>query len=436
MTLISALCAGLFARWLSYWWFSGHSGWPLFGQAAAVGAFSTAAAVALAIAGGMPGSIAAAGVMAGARKGVAGASAVALTGAVAGAGAVAGTGAVTGALALAGGVAGASVVGAAVFAGAAIAAKVAARGEVAVVGLGAVVAAVLALLIAPALAAGMILRGLFFRVTATLRHVLVGVQRLPENWRENNFVVDSCLPAEFIPGIRDVQPEFALDGLTSRMNTNRPLSMRMFTPFVGFFLFLPAFLYRLNIKATAWFWWPLAYLLRPAPVADAESQQKQALCWPWTNPFQKALILVTALLALLSFTLHFADLVSWGDLPSHRTLPLPLKVALATGWERLAPWYWAQWLIALAGAGMLALAGHARSQDRNGNWRDYWQRSPWHLPLMIGLQRVRVLATGALLLMVFGALVLQYLQDPSSKGHDRVPEGSIAAFEHFYRTQK
>jgi hypothetical protein len=274
------------------------------------------------------------------------------------------------------------------------------------------------------------IRSVFFRVLATLGHLPAGIRHLPANWRENNFLIDSGLPAELMPGIRDENSEFTLDGFVERLVGEKDRAAWVFYPLVGVFLFLPAFLYRLNIKATAWFWWPLAYLLRPAPAAGAEGGQKQALCWPWTNPFQKGLIVATVLVSLAALTLHFQDPVSWEVLRPLPALPLPLKVALALDWARLAPWHWAQWAIALAGAGMLALAGHARSQEVNGNWPDYWRRSAWHLGLMTGLRRVRSLATIALLLMALGALLLL---DPAWQAWLRVPPAWITALEQFYQ---
>jgi hypothetical protein len=55
------------------------------------------------------------------------------------------------------------------------------------------------------------MRALYFRTTATLRFLPAGVRRLPENWRENNFLTDSFLPAELMPGIRDSNKAFCLD---------------------------------------------------------------------------------------------------------------------------------------------------------------------------------------------------------------------------------
>ena len=420
VALFSGLVTYFFAHWLSQRWLPGLAGWPLFGWAAAIEALSLPFAVAVAFAVAFVGTDAFAGTFAGA-------DAVAVAVAVAGAVAFAGAGAVAVAFAGAGAVA-VAVAGAGAGAGAvAVAVAFAFAFAVAVAGAGA--GAFLAVLVGPGLGAGAAMRALFFRVAATLRSLPAGVRRLPENWRENNFLTDSFLPAELMPGIRDSDPSFALDSFTKKMLNDQDRSALVFYPLVGVFFFLPAFLYRLNIKATAWFWWPLAYLLKPTPMADAEGQQKQALCWPWTNPFQKLWIVTSGLLVVVSLTLHNLDLNSWAALNGVAALPLALKVLLAIDWTHLAPWHWAQWLIASAGVGMLVLAGNARSHDVNGNWREYRQRWPQNIRLMTGLQRLRTLATLALLLMALGALLLQ---ERAWQTYLSVPASWLTALEQFY----
>ena len=295
-----------------------------------------------------------------------------------------------------------------------------------------VIAGVIAGLIG-GMGAGFTFRALFFRGIATLSFLIRGVRRLPDNWRENNFLADSFLPAELIPGIRDFKPEYSLDGFMKEMISEKNVFSWVYYPLLAIFWFIPAFLYRLNIKATAWFWWPLAYLLKPAPVADAEGQQKQALCWPWTNPFQKLWIIVSVLLVVVSVAFHNLNLASWSELKGVPALPLALKVSLAINWTQVAPWHWAQWIIAGTGLGMLVLAGNARSHDVNGNWREYRRRWPQNIRLMTGLQRTRTLATIALLLMALGALLLQ---DRSWQANLPVPESMIRGLEHFYRIQR
>ncbi len=279
------------------------------------------------------------------------------------------------------------------------------------------------------LVSGIALRSFFFRVLATLRYLSAGFRQLPKNWRENNFLTDSCLPPELMPGIRDSLPILALDGLTKSMHHSKGMFKLGAYPLMATCFFLPAFLYRLNIKATAWFWWPLAYLLKPPPVAEVEGQQKQALCFPWTDPFQKCVTGLSVLLVLVSLVDRYVD---WNAMADMESLPalLPLKVFLAIRWEQIAPWHWAQWIMAGAGLGMFALAGHARSHDLAGNWAAYYPKCSWHLDLMTALRRLRYLAFVALLLMVFGALLLH---DGIWLAYFSVPETWITALKRFYR---
>ena len=194
---------------------------------------------------------------------------------------------------------------------------------------------------------------------------------------------------------------------------------------------LPAFLYRLNIKATAWFWWPLAYMLKPAPAASAEGAQRQALCWPWSNPAQRLLIGLSIGLALLSLVLHWLVATSRIQSGLVTSVPMAVRVSLGWGWARLAPWHLALWIIAAAGAGML-LAGNACSHHANGDWSQYRQRWPQNIRWMTALSRVRRVATVALLVMSFGALLLQD-QDRTWQKYVPVPAGWVTTLEGSYQ---
>lgn len=283
----------------------------------------------------------------------------------------------------------------------------------------------------PGLGAGVALRALIFRILATLLHLLAGVHRIPANWIEANLRTDSSLPAELMPGIRDHEPDFTLDGILTYVSNNRGLGSRVLVPILGIFVLLPPVLYRLNIKATAWFWWPLAYLLKPAPAASVEGEQRQALCWPWSNPAQRWLIVLSIGLALTSVLLHW--LMAGSRIVSDflTALPLAVRVSLGAGWNQLAAWHVALWIIAAAGVGMLLLAGNACSHHANGNWKQYRRRWPQNIRWMTALSRVRRLATVALLVMSFGALLLQ---DDTWRNYIPIPAGWVTALEGFYRT--
>lgn len=276
---------------------------------------------------------------------------------------------------------------------------------------------------------GIALRSLCTRLGATIAHLLAGFRSLPANWKENNFLTDSFVPAELLPGIREHNDRLTFDGWVRAFSGEKDKVLRLsVVPFTAAF-FLPSFLYRLNIKATAWFWWPLAYLLQPAPAVSAEAQEKQALCWPWTNPFSRWWIFTSVLLVGFGFVVHWVDPAAWPAWAPVRSLPLPLRVLLGLEWAGLRPWHWAQWGIAACGLGMLALAGNARSHEAHGNWRAFRQHCSGHVRLMTGLRRLRNLSTWALLVMALGALLLQ---DRKWQEWVPVPQGWITTLEGFY----
>lgn len=388
-----------FACELSQRWRTDLQGWPLFGWAAAIGALSIMFAIGFAIAfvnavaKDLSGEVDLAGVFAGP---TAGAIAAEVAGWTVGAMAGVVVGMIAGALALVG--------------------VTAILGSVGVFG--------------PFFGAGFAFRALVFRILATLYKLPSGARCLPANWKETSFLTDWCLPAELMPGIREHNSSYSLDGLLKEFSDDRDLEGYVFYPAIGLFFFLPAFLYRLNIKATAWFWWPLAYLLKPAPAASAEGEQRQALCWPWSNPAQRSWIVLSIGLALLSLLLHWLVASSRIESDLVTTMPLSVRVLMGLGWARLAAWHVALWIIAGAGAGMLLLAGNACSHHLNGNWKQYRQRWPQNIRLMTALFRVRLLATVAQL-MAFGALLVQD-QDRTWQGYVPVPDSWVTALADFY----
>lgn len=408
MTLGSAVPTYFLAQWLSQRWLPGLTGWSLFGGSAAIAAVSVVVPVAFVGAG-------------------AGANAFGLGGMFSGVAVVAGAGgSVSGFTgALAGALAG---VGASALAAAVAIAGAGSDSSAAVLGCA---ACLLNLVFGPGIVAGLALRGLGFRVAATLRFLSPGVRRLPQNWHENNFLTDAFVPAELLPGIREKIPTMALDGLRREFTGERRKSRLVLYSITGLLYFLPAFLYRLNIKATAWFWWPLAYLLRLAPVLPAAGQQREALCAPWTDPFERVKLGGSVLFTGASLVLPHLDLSTLWGLRHLQALPLAAKVTLAVDWAHYAPWHWAQLVIAVSGLGMFWLAGRAVSNARNDNWDHYYRESgPKAVRRMTWFRRLRVLAVVALVVMGLGALLVEFQSQWTP--HVPVPSEWLAALAEFY----
>lgn len=277
---------------------------------------------------------------------------------------------------------------------------------------------------------GIAMRALLFRFLATLSHLRQGAIRLPENWRENNFLTDSFLPAEVMPGIRDSISALALDGFFKLWREQREILKRTLYPIVATFLFLPAFLYRLNIKATAWFWWPLALLLKPAPAVDEESAQKEALCAPWTDPGRMIWTLVSVLLGLLPLMLQFTDfkaLHALGQADRAGAVPLGWEIMLVIHWAKLAPWNWLQLVMAGTGIGIFMLAGRALSHKRNGNWAVFSRSWALNNGLMTFLKRVHSMASIAVMVLALGAVTLQ-----ADEAQSVLPGPVVEALRAFY----
>ena len=276
-------------------------------------------------------------------------------------------------------------------------------------------------------AAGLALRAFLFRIAATLRFAPLGVTHIPSNWRENNLLTDILIPAELLPGIRAKRKRFALDGAFAHFQ-KREIGNRVYWVVLVPFLFLPAFLYRLNIKATAWFWWPLAFLLRPVKQPTVAEDQKEALCWPWTNPFQKLLFVGISLLSMAVLFVRHVDPVRWSRLSKVEGVWTPVKALLALDWSHFPPWHWAIFVSAVCGIGMLALAGGAVSCSVNKKWPPPGLGRK--VKVMAGFRRVRSLATVALLLFSLGAL---FIAHTPWHAHVPLPVSWYGAMKKFYR---
>ncbi len=102
------------------------------------------------------------------------------------------------------------------------------------------------------------------RIVATLARVRLGVARLPWNWRALVWAQDLRHPPELIPGVAR-RPElggFLIGKLLWKWKGESGVGFFMGAAASALTLilwFLPALLFRLSLKSTCWFWWPLAF---------------------------------------------------------------------------------------------------------------------------------------------------------------------------------
>ena len=290
-------------------------------------------------------------------------------------------------------------------------------------------------------ALGLVLRAALCQAAATLRHLPAALRRLPDNWLENTFKVDACLPTALLRSSKgEILTPLGLLRGTAHAQARHRVVRWLFAPGFAALCFLAARLYRLQLKATTWFWWPLAFLLRPqpAPRTRRKDAQRQALCWPWSDPWQRWLILITAFVpALLVCAIlidEHAGLGLWQRFNNTDThaLPAPLQLVLGMQWRRVPPWHWALLLMQLSGFGMLWISGGACSRHALGTWGDYARTRQLrvHLRRMRTLFRVRSLATIVLLLLGLGMCLISF-----PELHHHLPPALMQRLERFYRAQ-
>ncbi len=278
---------------------------------------------------------------------------------------------------------------------------------------------------------GLSLRSLVFRVAATLRHLPQGMRRMAENWQETNFWVDSRVPAELMPGMREEHEHFTFDGFVRKMRQEKtPLWRWVVWPLLATFFFLPAFLYRLNIKATCWFWWPLAFLLKPIErTGDAEAQHHE-LTQVYRNPVKLASLLIGGLILIWIFY-HYYNSSANLPLKDPHAVWLPIKVFIGLDWRYFAPWHWALFVLEITGLVMLWLGSEALSYHR-----DYWQKNPpknvrWKLPTMKWLQRFQLISFLVFIGFGLGMCLISY---PEARPY--MPDVLLHRLDTFYHAQE
>jgi len=154
---------------------------------------------------------------------------------------------------------------------------------------------------------GAFLFSIVVRICATLRCFIPGLRALPDNFRRLVFCTSPLQEPEMVPGLTRTT-EFTLRGLWQRFAEARRLDAKdkiiAYLVFAPTFLvwFFPAWFYRLTLKSTFWFWWPLAFLgseLVRAKHPELFRQQILETLWA------KASIVLAVLTILIFFIVNF-----------------------------------------------------------------------------------------------------------------------------------
>jgi hypothetical protein len=207
------------------------------------------------------------------------------------------------------------------------------------------------------------------RIYATFLHLKDGIQALPRNFRRLVICTSPAQISEILPGIETTDSEFRFSAISkeikeeiSNHHITGGVALVAFFVFAVLFVFLlfsllylPAWLYRITIKSTAWFWWPLAFLGDDLKKA----QNRELLRWKVLGSLWAKVSIVLASLSLLAFVVaHFHSLAL-----GNSELLVPVERLLLIDWKSL--WSWQ--VCALLGS-VLSLAIVFLLNDVNGEY--------------------------------------------------------------------
>jgi hypothetical protein len=200
-----------------------------------------------------------------------------------------------------------------------------------------------------AIAAVLFVASVATRTFATLRHLPAGVLAMPRNFRRLIVSTSPMQTPELVPGLATTNSSFRLDEWIETEIRGGDSLDRLVGNIV-LLAYIPAWAYRVSIKSTAWFWWPLAYIGRePHEARDPEHMRKLVQ----GSPFRRLgrWIAIGSLFAFLAVSVWDYLRTKGLDLPALPTQTLVIGFVLT----RLAdvPWQ----LAGLLSAAMALLAG-------------------------------------------------------------------------------
>jgi hypothetical protein len=255
-----------------------------------------------------------------------------------------------------------------------------------------------------------LLASLFIRFVATARFVGRGVNHLPDNFRRLALCTSPKQEPEIVPGLGSSKPEFSFKSLTGRYKSHlRGDWMDLFAgrKAFGFFLimwFLPAWLYRITLKSTAWFWWPIAFMgadLRRAKDPDEFYRTTISSLWAKTS-FTLAGATIIAFL--------WVNLVRSGALLESNPLLTVLGYFIIVDFS-LPPWQILTVLVAGLSVLVVFMVDDAGGQYRNGKDNQnaaLISRAEWKFSLIERLARFRLVSAITLWLLVGGQAFLYF----------------------------
>ena len=259
---------------------------------------------------------------------------------------------------------------------------------------------------APGVFFGGWLRSVGIRFAATVCHLWAGLITLPTNWWRTLFVVDFRYPPEIIPGYRGADLLQTSYMIKEIKNVNNHIEWFVFL--TGFIvMFGPAYVYRVTIKSTCWFYLPLIYIMRERRFASNPSLLADLL---WISPFEWWRRLL-AVLVLATF------LISRGVPPgTTAALPAeivtPLEYVLLLDFHHIKPWQWFNLSSALITLAIFVCVSTFRIFVKHlDSDASAWRFVAWRSYFLEYAMRLRNISTSLFMLLAFGHVLLWQVPD-------------------------
>lgn len=163
----------------------------------------------------------------------------------------------------------------------------------------------------------LIIRSLLIKSFVTFRSMIVcplyTISHLPANWREQVLVNDIFYTPELLPEIRKHNLDFQLIGLIHGNALLKDKLEKLFRYILAFFWFF-AYLYRWSIKSTAWFYWPLAFVLNTKALENKVNQK--TVIDDQTNPLILRGHIIISVILVIYFMGSMVSLDNLGSIES------------------------------------------------------------------------------------------------------------------------
>jgi hypothetical protein len=175
---------------------------------------------------------------------------------------------------------------------------------------------------------------LTIRIVATAIYLRSGLTALSRNFRRLVLCTSPAQAPDLVPGLNVTNSRFTFLQMHLVMDRDEPswtgrIILLALLP-LSIILYLPAWLYRITVKSTAWFWWPLAFLggdLKRVQDPDQFKWDVMGSLWAKTS-------IALAVLSLVAFAAaHLGPLVF-----APNELLVPMARLLLIDWSSLWSW--------------------------------------------------------------------------------------------------